>query len=227
MIFKTKGIVLNYIRYRETSIICKIFTEQFGIQSYIVNSVRSNNSKTKIALFQPLTLLDLVVYHKPNGSLQRISELKCIYPFKSIPFEIKKSAVAIFMSEVLLKTMKEESSNPLLFNFLNESIQEFDKANSNYENFHLKFLINLSGFLGFLPSSSKDILAGKIIKPSTKEEEAFLDQIILSDFHSIIKTDNQMRRICLEFILDFYSSHVENFGEVNSVKVLKEVLTNK
>jgi len=226
MIFKTKGIVLNYIRYRETSIITKIFTEQFGIQSYIVNSVRSSNSRTKIALFQPLTLLDLVVYHKPNGSLQRISELKCLSPFKSIPFEIKKTAIAIFMSEVLLKTMKEEASNPLLFNYLSETIQDFDKVSSTYENFHLKFLIDLSGFLGFLPSSSKDILAGRIVKPSTEQEEAFLQQIIQSDFHSAIKTDNQMRRICLEYILDFYASHVENFGEVNSVKVLKDVLTN-
>jgi DNA repair protein RecO (recombination protein O) len=83
MLHKTKGIVLHYIKYSETSIIVKIYTETFGIQSYIVNGVRSKNNKNKIALFQPLTLLDMVVYHKANAtSLNRIAEVRCSEPFQ-------------------------------------------------------------------------------------------------------------------------------------------------
>ena len=92
MLQKTRGLVLSHIRYQETSIIVKIYTEELGLQSYIVNSVRTKSSKTnKIALFQPLTLLDLVVYYNEKKSINRISEQKCNYPFSSIPFNIVKS----------------------------------------------------------------------------------------------------------------------------------------
>jgi DNA repair protein RecO (recombination protein O) len=83
MLHKTRGIGLSYLRYRESSIITKIYTEAFGIQTYIVNGVRSSKSKNnRIALFQPLTLLDMVVYHKnKEDTVHRISELKCYAPF--------------------------------------------------------------------------------------------------------------------------------------------------
>ena len=73
MITKTRGVVLNYIKYGDTSIICKIYTEQFGLQSYIINGIRNSKSKN-IGLFQPLNILDLVVYYKKTSGLQRIKE---------------------------------------------------------------------------------------------------------------------------------------------------------
>ena len=76
MLYKTRGIALSYIRYKESSIIARIFTETFGMQSYIVNGIRSKNAKTKIALFQPLTILDLVVYNNKKKDINRISERK-------------------------------------------------------------------------------------------------------------------------------------------------------
>ena len=78
MITKTRGIVLNYIKYGDTSIICKIYTEQFGLQSYIINGIRKSKSKN-IGLYQPLNILDLVVYHKKTSGLQRIKESKLDY----------------------------------------------------------------------------------------------------------------------------------------------------
>ena len=95
MLHKTKGIVLNFVKFKETSVIVKIYTEKFGLQSYIENGVRSSKSKNKIALFQPLTQLELVVYHDPKKEINRISEIRCILPYKSIPFEIKKSRNAL------------------------------------------------------------------------------------------------------------------------------------
>ncbi|MFC0185163.1 DNA repair protein RecO [Pseudarcicella hirudinis] len=149
MLRKTKGIVINYIRYRETSIIVKIFTEEFGIQTFIENGVRSAKSKNKIALFQPLTLLDLVVYHKEGKDLHRISELKCLIPFQTLPFNIYKSSIALFITEILGKCMKEETGNISLFRFLLNSILWLDAAEDDFENFHLQFLIKLASFLGF------------------------------------------------------------------------------
>ena len=156
MVTKTRGIVLHYLRYRETSLLVTIYTAELGIASYIENGVRSAKAKHKMALFQPTTLLDLEVFHKPGKGLHRISEAKCYFPYRQIPFDIAKSSIALFLSEILSKVLKEEESNVPLFDFLEDSFQFLDRATAHYENFHIQFLWNLSIFLGFNPSNAKE-----------------------------------------------------------------------
>ena len=76
MVHNTKGIVLRVVKYGETSVIVTIYTELFGIQSYIVNGVRTTSKKgaSKASLFQPAAILDLIVYHNELKNLQRIKE---------------------------------------------------------------------------------------------------------------------------------------------------------
>ena len=118
------------------------------MQSYIVNSVRSKKARTKIALFQSLTLLDLVVYHNKRKEINRISEIKCSINSQTIPFNIKKTSIALFLTELLNKTLHEEEENTQLFEFLNESIRILDSLSEKYENFHLHFMLLLSRYLG-------------------------------------------------------------------------------
>ena len=157
MLHKTRGLVLSYIRYRETSVIVRIYTEAYGLQSYIENGVRSSRGRNKIALFQPLTLLDLVVYHKEQGGIQRISEVRVSPPYRSIPFELSKATMALFVAEVLGRVLREEESNPALFDFLRESLLWLDAAGEHFENFHLWFLWQLSFYLGFQPESARQL----------------------------------------------------------------------
>lgn len=225
MIFKTKGIVFRFTRYGETSIIVSIFTELFGLQSYIVNGVRTQKAKINIALFQPLTILDMVVYHKENPGLLRIKELKCHYPYKAIPTDIKRESVAMFMIEILNKAVKEQSHPEELYQFLEHSLIELDSLSNGVENFHLFFLINLSRHLGFGPQMSGEILDGRHIPI---EDEKILQQLIHSKA-SIQSRDampavtNAQRRELLEILVRFYQFHIEHFGEAKSLAVLREV----
>jgi DNA repair protein RecO (recombination protein O) len=221
MLHKTRGLVLNYIKYSETSIITKIYTEELGLQTYIVNGVRSKTSKNKIALFQPLTLLDLIVYYKQNSQIHRISEARLSKPFKSINTDARKSSIAIFLIELLGKTLKEEGANHLLFKFLYNALMHFDETENNFENFHLHFLLKLSSYLGFEPSGTAHFANARAL---SKEMKDFLEELMASDFSTIIKTSNTTRRVILEHLLNFYSEHVENFGEMKSIKILKELI---
>ncbi len=228
MLHKTKGIVISYLPYRETSVIVKMYTEAFGVQSYIENGVRSSKSKNKIALFQPLTLLDLVVYHDHKKDLHRISEIKCSNPLTHIPFEIKKTTIAIFLTEILNKTLKEHTENEALFFFLYQSILSFDHLMVDIENFHLKFLLKLSLFLGFLPANAQEIKnefeeAG-ISLPIEDEIYPLIDQIKWSEYESPIAITKLERAKILDILLVFYRLHTPDFGELRSVAVLKEVL---
>ncbi|HEV7349400.1 DNA repair protein RecO [Telluribacter sp.] len=232
MLHKTRGIALSYIRYRETSIIAKIYTEAFGIQSYIVNSVRSSRSKSnRIALFQPLTLLDLVVYHKDNraeGSLHRISEIKTRVPFRSLPFDVVKSSLALFVTEILGKTLREEENNERLFQFLEESILFLEEAERGYENFHIQFLLQLAFFLGFGLESTKDLddeLSANLYphRPDQEQREAIMT-LLVAPYGTPVPLDRPRRASLLEMILFFYKIHMDTLGEIRSMEVLREVL---
>jgi len=235
MLFKTRGIVLNFIKYKETSIIVKIFTEEFGLQSYIVNSVRTKNTKTGIALYQPLTLLDLVVYHKSNKSINRISEIKCNSPFKSIPYDIKKTSIALFITEILSRTVKIESFNKQKFEFLYSSIKILDELETNFENFHIIFLIRLSKYLGFEPQSAQEIvnqihswekqyIDNNIQVKHDSDLINMMNNYLSSGYNDVIKSNNLIRNNIIDLLIKFYSLHIESIGEIKSLQVLREVL---
>src|SRR6266576_857317 len=97
MIHRTRGIVFRTIKFSETSVVSKIYTEKFGMQSYIVNGVRSEKSKTKAAQLQVMSILEMEVYHQENRNLNRIKEMRPAYVFTSLLFEPLKSSIGLFM----------------------------------------------------------------------------------------------------------------------------------
>jgi DNA repair protein RecO (recombination protein O) len=220
MLYKTRGIVFRYTRYGDSSIIVNIFTEVFGMQSYIVNGVRTQSTKSKIALYQPLTLLDLVVYHRENANIMRIKEIKCLYPYLTIPTDVSKTALAMFINEVINKTVKEESHAQELCDFLIQSMIKLDQQ-IKVENFHLVFLIKLSRFLGFGAQTKNEIVGGRL---ASLEAEAMLEKVVIAEYDTPLAISNALRRELLEVLLKFYTDHIETIGEMKSVQVLREVM---
>lgn len=226
MLYKTRGLVLNFTEYRETSIIVRIFTEEFGLQSYIENGVRTSKGKGKIALFQPLTLLEMVVYHKPEKTLSRISEARCPKPFYHIPTDIRKTTIAIFLSEILSLTLKEHTENKPLFAFISESLEQLEEMEAAVENFHLCFMINLSHYLGFGPASSQDI-SGQLRQEGIlldKASEDILQHLILNKSAENLIISRSQRGKVLDFMIDFYRLNIDTIQTIKSVAILKEIL---
>ena len=174
-------------------------------------------------MFQPLTLLDLVVYYKPSGGIQRISELKCSYPYGDIPFNIRKSSIMIFLAEVFNKSIKEETGNQAMFQFLEESLISFDRLTEHYENFHLQILLKLSRFMGFAPSSGKQLLE-QINESQESGLGDKIDSLMRNDYGSRPDITYANRKQILGFILSYYQIHVENLNRIRSIGVLSEVL---
>jgi DNA repair protein RecO (recombination protein O) len=219
MIHKTRGIVFRFVKYGETSIIVTIFTEEFGLQSYIVNGVRSKSAKNKIALYQPLTLLNLVVYHRERANIERIKEVSCFHPYQSLTADVKKSTMAMFITELVNKTIKDESHVQEMFSFLVDSLISIDSLSVNYENSHLIFMIRLSRYLGFGVQHVNEVLGGRI---TDEETEKVLQLLIKSDYSTPVSLTNLQRKNILDLLLAFYAEHMGNFGEIKSVQVLRE-----
>lgn len=224
MLYKTRGIALSFIKYKESSIIARIFTETFGMQSYIVNSIRSKTAKTKIALFQPLTLLDLVVYHNKKKDVNRISELKCNCTFHTIPFDIRKTSIALFLTELLNQALLDEGENEPLFEFLHDSIHMFDVVEKDFEIFHLQFLMQLTKYLGIMPESGISLLKEiGHFKAYNKDFCGKVDFFLKSSYEEYLRLDKAIRGEILMAFLNYYRFHYDSVKEFKSIQVLKEV----
>ena len=238
MLVKTRGIVLSYLKYRETSIIARVYTERLGVQSYLVNSVRKAKPPGRIALFQPFTLLELVAYvARGSGGLTRLSEFRCAEPFSTLPYEVQKSSVVLFLSEVVGRAVREEEQNEPLFQFLHDSILAFDQETTGTENFALVFLLRLATYLGFGISTGGEltdqvIMAGHAATsrgvagpPMLRlhEFDGYLNELLRDPTTSTIP-NGRVRHELLNVLIRYYQLHIEQMGEIRSLDILSQVL---
>jgi len=241
MLQKTKGIVLHYIKYGDTSIIAYIYTEIFGRQAFIVNGVRKKSSKIRLSQFQPLSILELDVYYKPNREIQRIKDLKNSLLLQTVHDNMVKSSIALFIAEIMYKTLREVEPNKPLFDFIFNSIHILDIKDKGIENYHLVFLLLLSKYLGISPvdedqkSIEFTVTDQQALKKSdkglsfilTEEEKAAMIQLHEYSFNKLekIKIDNKTRSNLLERFVEYFKLHLEGIGIIKSLTVLKEVFT--
>ncbi|NCD68713.1 DNA repair protein RecO [Mucilaginibacter agri] len=241
MLHKTLGIVFKVTDYQESSVIVQVFTEKFGMQSYIINGVKKPKAKISRNILQPLHLLDMVVYHKGYDTVQRIKELKSAVVLQTIPYDVVKSSIVIFLNEVLYKSVKMQSPDEQLFEYIFHSIEWLDNRQGNLVNFHLVFLVGLTRYLGFYPDDSNtagcdyfDMKDGVFTRykpdgvqylspPHTQNFNALL-KFNYDDMHQL-KLNNDERRYLIGKLMDYYALHIEGFGNIRSNEILEEVLS--
>lgn len=241
MLITTKGIVLKSIKYGETSLIVDIFTHELGLRKYIVSGVRKKNAKIGAALLQVMSQVEIVAYEREGKDLNRLKEIRSDYVYQTIPLNIYKGSVGLFMAEVAQKTLRETESNPPLFHFLSQTFIHLDNHEGNIGNLPICFLLELSGFLGFLPETDPeseetffDLENGVFthIEPMTPNHldvshSQLLTKLLNAHFESCheVAVPLDQRRYLLEKLLDYYRLHIENFPEINSHLILKEILS--
>lgn len=241
MLVKTKGIVFRAIKYGDTSLICDIYTLDLGLRSYIFSGVRKSKTRMSAGLLQPMTLLDLVVYNRDGKDLNRVKELKVLHPYQQLPYDVRRSSVGLFLIEVARKSIREASSNPELFRFLLERFLLLDQLDTGLGHYHLHAMIGLTRYLGFQPGG--DFELGKSIfdlreglfhetvrldplyNMDHDESEALFQLMELEDESvSRFRMETTLRNRLLNKLIKYYSYHVERFGELNSLDVLRTVM---
>ncbi|MFY0605750.1 MAG: DNA repair protein RecO [Cyclobacteriaceae bacterium] len=229
MIVNTKGIVIKYLKYQESSIIAQIFTEKYGFMSFIVNGIRSPKSKRSIAYFQPFSLLDIVGYVKPNREIQRMSEYKYFTPTHQIQQDIRKSSIVLFLTEILSKLLTQEKGeeHQRLFHFLSHSIIILDQLETEIENFHLHFLLKLLPHVGLGAQDGDEMLESMDLHMIEGDSQLieFVTAIIKTNYNDRVGGSGAIRFKALEFLLNYYEHHTSQIGEIKSLKVLHQVFS--
>jgi DNA repair protein RecO (recombination protein O) len=240
MLHKTKGLVLRSVKYGETSLVVAIFTELFGMQSYMVNGVRSASPKSPYRgnFFQPATLLELVVYHNERQTLQRIKEFKWSFIYNDIYRNVPKNTVALFITEVLQKCLKQPEPNPDLFAFIEDVMLHLDQGSTTVTaNMPLYFLLHLAHFFGFMIQDGYkgdehilDLQEGRFTEHRPNHQyflEGRLSEIssqLLKTRHPLeleqLSMSREQRKVLTDAFISFYVFHQPEFGQMRSLPVL-------
>ena len=238
MLQKTKAIVLKTVKYSDNSIIATVYSKKFGKISIITRALHSKKSTTKINYLQPFFIIDIELYYKENRNIQKAKEFKPAYNFRTLPFDIIKSSIALFLSEVLYKTIKEEEQNEQFFDFIEKTIQFIDVNDKNISNLHLLFLLKLTKYLGFYPQNNfsdkysffdieKAVFTDNKINNNQLniiESKNFSDFLNLNfNNYKNITIDKTTRNKILQNILLFYNRQIPEFGKIKSLEIMQTI----
>ena len=233
----TKAIVLSSLKYGDTSLIVKAFTLSDGLKSYLLKGIlASKKGKLKPGLFQPLTQLEIVAFHKNKGTLETIREAKVAYHYKTLHSDIVKNSLVLFLAETLSIVIQEEEENTGLFQYLDYALFWLDN-HENSTNFHLLFLLHLTKYLGFYPDTSNtdlsffDLHEGCFL--SSPSLNPILEGDVLQNFKQFlginfdglftVKLNNNQRQELLKKLLLYFQLHLHGFRTPKSLAVLNAV----
>ena len=233
----SKAIVISTLKYGDSSLIVRLFTRQGGLQGYLVKGILGRKKGSfKAGHFQPLTQLEVVGNPSRTGKLGYLSEAAIAFPYQTLHADIRKGTIALFLSEVLAQSIREQEPDPDLFSYLETTLQWLDH-HEQVANFHIRFLIGLSRFLGFYPDRSlagapyfdlgegafasepalHPVLSGELL--------ALFNRFLETGFDGLdqIRISQGQRRDLLQALVTYFSIHLPGFREPRSLGVLDAV----
>lgn len=242
MTHKTRGIVLRTVKYGETSLVVTLYTELFGIQTYMVNGVRTaKKNGSKAAMYQPAALLQLEVYYNELKPIHRIKEAEWAFLYKDILSNVVKNSVALYMVELLSKTLKQPEQNTDLFYFCEDALQQLDAASGRIAaNFSLYFTLHLTNFFGFKINDPEfesnvflDMAEGSFTDQQPQHpyflegDNAQLTAEILKimqpqELDQLTLNHHQRKQLLLKY-QEYYALHIQDFGQMKTLGVLFEL----
>lgn len=237
--YKGRGVVLHTLKYGDSSLVAYLLTDVGGRRSYMVQGVRSRSGRgSKLALFQPMFPVEFEGLESSKQQMHRFREVRTAFPLQGLPFDVRKSTMALFMAEVLYRLVRESEPNDALFDFVWGSVGALDAMQEGVANFHLWFLAHLSRFLGFCPGNDYmpgawfDIREGlftPVQSPHTnvmtRECAAILHDLLSCDVRCLaeIALNRSQRVDFLNAMLVYFGYHLDAISAVQSVRILKEV----
>ena len=231
MLVKSEGIIFRTTKYGETSVVAEIFSPDYGLNSYIIGSVRKKKSKLA-SIVQVLNIVEFVSYYKDNSSLSRIKEIQLHLVYNDFPFNVVKSSLGLFLTEICQKALRKIDQPGEVYHFIKRTFLALDQSTESLAHFHITFLIDLSSYLGFGLTNNYDpsapyfnlqngVFCGVYEDPKYdlgRETSESLHWYLSGQNHASINRDQRKR--VLAALIDFFRYHIEDFGQIRSLDVI-------
>lgn len=235
----TRAVVLRTIKYSDKSSVMRVYTERFGLRSYMVRV--GSKDRSILAALQPLSRLELVAPEGAEHELLTVRDMRIDRPFTRLREEPIRGLLLLFAQEVFNRTLREETADPYLFGFIERTLEALDTGD-DLAHQPLFLLVGLCKHLGFSPEvptggeCAFDLREGYFLPAEAPHElcmgpgpTALFAHILLRCEEPLqvaapFTSDPQVRRRLLDDLLIYYRLHVEGFGELKSLDVLRSVL---
>jgi len=239
MYTSTEAIVLQLHPYKDNSAVVKLYTREAGLISCWARSIHSKSSKTKAAILQQLSIINAEIGYKENTNMPQLKEVSVANATPNISTEIEKRSIALFLVEVLLRTLKESSSDIPLYDFIRDSVTLLNDTDKKCSNFHLLFLVRFCDHLGFLPTENysasrpyfdlqegvyleKEPMHPHFLFPSESQCLHNLSSLPIEEFDKAI-IPAATRKKLLHGLVDYYRLHL-GIIPLKSHLILEEIL---
>jgi DNA repair protein RecO (recombination protein O) len=230
-----KGILVHTIRYNDNQLIVRVFTSKFGLKSFLVRSGKTQKS-SKINLLQPLSLIEFESVIKELSRIHPLKDVRSAHPWQSIPYDASKSAIVLFLNEVIYKTIPDDYINEPLFQLLWDALILLDDT-IDAKNFHIWCLLEIMRHYGFYPQLEDETkyfemeLGGFVDRmPPHKdfmdeEESAVLREMLDKEWPEVqnLELSGGLRKRVLISLVRYVRIHLESLREIKSLDVLHEV----
>lgn len=210
----TELIVLHTTKFGENSVVVHTLSKEYGRRSFLVRGA----GKRLMSLFLPLNILEADVQESTKSTLFTARNLTSRHPLLGIRSNVFKNSMTMFMSEVLYRALKEGTSEQGLYEWCERSILLLDAVQTDFSNFHLRFLLELTVALGFSPES-------RDLQPFVGDHYTTVERFMQTSFAEsmLIPLNGTVRNEIAEEILRYIEFHTESSLRVNSLKVLRDL----
>ena len=236
MLAKTRAIVLRNTNYSESSVISKMYTREFGMRTYLLQSVKKGKSAIRPSMIQPLSIVEMDVYEKASSNLNRVKELKPSPALLNLQDDIVKKTVAMFMLEIINQCIIEEQCEAELYDFLENEILTLENEN-NLTWFPVQFLVRLTPFLGVEPQGAYSeytpylsLNDGVFVNHQgvNVAEQAVSQNISYLLSHNTQEVEmtlsGNLRREILNTLIRYFQIHITKNKQIRSTQILAELL---
>ena len=210
----TELIVLHTTKFGENSLVVHTLSKDYGRRSFLVRGA----GKKAMSLFLPMNVLEADIIESSKSTLYTARNFSAKYPLLGIRGNIFKNSMTMFLSEVLYRAVKDGVNEPGLFEWCEKNIVLLDAIQSDFSNFHIRYLLELAVTLGFSPAT-------RDLRPFVGEHFAVVEQFMQQPFAQsmLIPLNGQVRNEIAEQLLRYIEFHTESSLNVNSLKVLREL----
>ena len=214
MTVSTELIVLHTTKFGENSIVVHALSKEYGRRSFLVRGA----GKRLMSLLLPLNILEAEIVESTKSTLFTARNLTARHPLLGIRNNIFKNSMTMFMSEVLYRVVKDGTREEGLYEWCEKNILLLDAVQTDFSNFHLHFLLELTVALGFSPES-------RDLQPFVGDHYPVVDRLMRGSFAEtmLLPLNGQLRNEIAEEVLRYIEYHTESSVNVNSLKVLRDL----
>lgn len=210
----TELIVLHTTKFGESSLVVHTLSRDYGRRSFFVRGA----GKRQMSLFLPLNILEADIQESSKTTLFTARNISSRHPLSGIRNNLYKNSMTMFMSEVLFRVLKEGADEQGLYQWCEKNILLLDAIQTDFSNFHIRFLLEMTMVLGFSPEARN-------LEPFVGEHYPIAERFMKEPFAEsmLIPLSGKVRNELSEEILKYIEFHTESAVNVNSLKVLHEI----